>query len=136
MLVSDPQGKEVVGIEKLRGPDGVRGRYNFPGGKVEAGESLQQACSRELKEETNMTVDPSEWTLVGYFENEEYELHTFHAFCDNLSTCQQMEEEPVFVMDCKQAVINALENPRKYTADFLRNIERVQIQATRRMLLA
>lgn len=39
-----------------RGREPGRGLWTVPGGKVELGETLEQACSRELKEETGLDV--------------------------------------------------------------------------------
>jgi 8-oxo-dGTP diphosphatase len=47
LLTSRPEGKVYAG------------HWEFPGGKVEAGESIEQALRRELQEELGITIGPT-----------------------------------------------------------------------------
>ncbi len=47
-----------------RGKEPLYGRWSVPGGRVELGESLEQALGREMEEETGLVVAPVEILAV------------------------------------------------------------------------
>ena len=47
-----------------RGGEPSRGSWSFPGGMVETGETLRQACRREIAEETGLEVEPRDLCTV------------------------------------------------------------------------
>ncbi|SMF07633.1 8-oxo-dGTP diphosphatase [Tistlia consotensis] len=46
-----------------------KGGYALPGGFMEVGETAEQACARELAEETGLRVDPATLRLVGVYSD-------------------------------------------------------------------
>lgn len=49
------------------------GRWELPGGKLEEGESAQQACLREIKEELNLNI-----AIIRKLDDLEYDYPSFH----------------------------------------------------------
>jgi 8-oxo-dGTP diphosphatase len=55
---------ELLIVRRARSP--ARGLWTFPGGVVEAGETLVEAVAREVQEETALTIEPA--GLAGHRE--------------------------------------------------------------------
>lgn len=72
------------------------GRWEFPGGKVEAGESTEAALARELKEEVGLSVQASEaWFKVTYDYPEKTVLLDIHLVKDFVGEGEGMEGQEV-----------------------------------------
>ena len=60
-----------------RGYGEFKGQWEFPGGKVEAGETPQQALKREIQEELDVKIEVGE-----LIDTIEYDYPTFHLSMD------------------------------------------------------
>ncbi|MDD3137881.1 MAG: (deoxy)nucleoside triphosphate pyrophosphohydrolase [Lachnospiraceae bacterium] len=70
------QGKFQI-YATQRGYGDLKGGWEFPGGKIEQGETAQQALAREIEEELNMEI------CVGdYIYTVEYDYPKFHLSMD------------------------------------------------------
>lgn len=61
-LIQKTDGKVLVGQRTVR--DRYFGKWEFPGGKLEADESVEQALIRELKEELGIAVRETERLMI------------------------------------------------------------------------
>lgn len=61
-----------------RGYGFFKGQWEFPGGKIEEGESKEECLIREIKEELNANI-----SIVQYLNTIEYDYPTFHLIMHN-----------------------------------------------------
>lgn len=115
MLVYDPLRDIVVGLLKERGPAFLVGKLTFPGGKTEAGETPEQACSREMKEEAGITVPVDAWQFVARSSV----VMVMAAISDQVVCAKQCDDEPVFVMSVTRQLEYAARTPDAYVPDFI-----------------
>jgi A/G-specific adenine glycosylase len=74
-----PDGRFLIA---QRPPDGLLGGlWEFPGGKLEPGETLPDALRREIREELSIEIIPGEWlaTIDHAYTHFRITLHAFHA---------------------------------------------------------
>lgn len=82
--------KCVLVTQRASGP--WRGKWEFPGGKVEPGESLQGALLREIQEELRMDVSVDRFLRTVEYDYPEFHL-TLHAFlCSIVAGEPHLEE--------------------------------------------
>lgn len=95
-IASAPDG--VVLIEKTH-PEWQRGKHNFPGGKVEAGETPLAAMCREFKEETGVEIGPDSWRSIGEMLGEDYAVHIFSCDDSRVGAAETVTDEEVCLVD-------------------------------------
>lgn len=76
--------KDDCALVVKRGTNPGKGVWSVPGGKVELGETLQQAVAREAREETGMTVEPGEVLEVSdaIFHDDQGRIGFHYIFVD------------------------------------------------------
>lgn len=76
--------KDNMILATQRGYGEFKGKWEFPGGKVEFNENLESALIREIKEETNADIN-----VIEYINTVEYEYSNFflkmHSYLCELS---------------------------------------------------
>lgn len=102
----------VVLIQKEKGPEHLRGKWNGVGGKIERFEKSSDAMEREFLEEAGLTIPADQWTYfcdyVGkgfvidfYFANVSYEI---------LTQAKTMEIETVRHFNIDELPFSLMEN--------------------------
>ena len=112
-------GEKVFATQ--RGYGEFKGGWEFPGGKIETGETLEEALIREIKEELN--VDIKVGNNLGSIE---YDYPTFHLSM-NTFLCEIIKGEIVLLEhdDARWVTINDLRSVDWLPADniLIKNIE-------------
>ncbi|WP_260107738.1 NUDIX domain-containing protein [Planococcus sp. 107-1] len=91
LVIAKYQGKWLMTDHPKRG-------IEFPGGKVEAGESLKAAAAREVYEETGGVAEKLEWFA-------EYVVYGQPSFCKTVFIAEVERIDSVKLMETKGAVL-------------------------------
>ena len=67
--------EKILIAQRLKGE--FKGKWEFPGGKIEAGETPQQVLKREIQEELGIKIKVGEW-----IDTIEYDYPSFHLSMD------------------------------------------------------
>lgn len=64
-----------------RGYGELKGGWEFPGGKIEAGETHEEALSREIMEELNISIHIKRFLVTISYDYPEFHLHMHCYLC-------------------------------------------------------
>ena len=101
--------KQVLATQ--RGYGEFKGGWEFPGGKIEAGETPEAALKREIREEL-----VAEITVQNHLHTIEYDYPTFHLSMDCFA-CELAENQEIILLEHENA--KWLDKENLYSVDWL-----------------
>ena len=117
MLMED----DNVWLSRRSNTDYECGKYEFPSGHIETGETLYNGASRETLEETGVIVNPDDLEYIGCVDNNTSGNHINHLFKTSKFYGQprlmEGEESDELV---KRSLSSLYENPDGLSKDTLR----------------
>ncbi|WP_305778332.1 (deoxy)nucleoside triphosphate pyrophosphohydrolase [Novosphingobium sp. TH158] len=92
LALAGPDGRILMHRRSLKRVHG--GLWEFPGGKVEAGESPETALVREIAEEIGITIAAGELHKAGYADSSHVAPGEGGGVAITLYTCAQWQGDP------------------------------------------
>lgn len=95
------EGK-LLSLRRASGIDSVIHKFEFVGGKVEEGETCEQALKRECKEELSVDIDVGDCLTTVRYEYPEYTIGLSVYLCKMLSGYRVSQHEEEAWIDCNE----------------------------------
>lgn len=106
-IVFTPDLSEVILLKKAK-PEWQKGKYNFPGGKTEDGETPKECIKREFQEECNISI--YKWQNIGKIVNYgQYSVDVLTA-CIDKQQIDSISDEPAEWFDTSRLPENVISN--------------------------
>ena len=111
VIVEDVEKNTLLMIKHNRGVN--NGFYNFPGGKLDIGETPEEGAKREVKEETGLEISNLKNIGLLDFPTMNFEVNVFYSkkFCGRL--IENAEEVNVFWQDKNLIPLNKMRDADK-----------------------
>lgn len=94
-------------------PPWQKGKYNGPGGKVEAGETAIQCVAREVFEETNISIEEDAWIYFAEITEGSNHIEFFATISSGyMLSIEQKTDEPIKWVDVDELPENIIPNLR------------------------
>lgn len=124
-LLFTPQLDQVLLQKKIKGPEGVIGKYNGHGGKIDSNETPLAAIIRETIEETGLVIVPKDWLLFHHFIRADgNEVYFYTSIIPDDQVIQQIEKELLEIKPVEDVILSfiadgSLNNPHVYNLSYL-----------------
>lgn len=77
---------DMVFVTKRKGNDEFKDLFEFPGGKIEIGETKLEALKRELKEELSLEIEKAVPYKTIYHSYQSFDINLYLYICKPLTT--------------------------------------------------
>lgn len=107
------EDKQYVVLIRKRTPSWQNNKVNAPGGKIEKGESIEQAIVREFHEETGVETRQADWkTVITLTRPKLKKIYFLCCFSDQVYLAKSMEKEEIFLSKVAELPDNVVPNLR------------------------